>query len=31
MGQIVLYENVSLATISEELGISQYYFCRLFK
>lgn len=23
--------NVSLATISEELGISQYYFCRLFK
>lgn len=26
-----LDENVSLATISEELGISQYYFCRLFK
>lgn len=26
-----LNENVSLATISEELGISQYYFCRLFK
>lgn len=26
-----LSENVSLATISEELGISQYYFCRLFK
>jgi AraC family transcriptional regulator len=26
-----LSENVSLATISDELGISQYYFCRLFK
>lgn len=26
-----LDENVSLATISEELEISQYYFCRLFK
>ena len=26
-----LSENVSLATISEELGMSQYYFCRLFK
>jgi AraC family transcriptional regulator len=26
-----LDENVSLATISRELGISQYYFCRLFK
>lgn len=26
-----LSENVSLATLSEGLGISQYYFCRLFK
>jgi AraC family transcriptional regulator len=26
-----LSENISLATISDELGISQYYFCRLFK
>jgi AraC family transcriptional regulator len=26
-----LNENVSLATISDELSISQYYFCRLFK
>jgi AraC family transcriptional regulator len=26
-----LSENVSLATISDELGISQCYFCRLFK
>ncbi len=26
-----LSENVSLAAISDELGISQYYFCRLFK
>ncbi|MEC4984502.1 MAG: AraC family transcriptional regulator [Oscillatoria sp. PMC 1068.18] len=26
-----LNENVSLATISEKLGMSQYYFCRLFK
>lgn len=26
-----LSENVSLATISDELSISQYYFCRLFK
>ncbi len=26
-----LSENVSLAAISEELGMSQYYFCRLFK
>lgn len=24
-------ENISLATIADELGISQYYFCRLFK
>lgn len=26
-----LSENVSLAAISDELGISQFYFCRLFK
>jgi AraC family transcriptional regulator len=26
-----LSENISLATIADELGISQYYFCRLFK
>lgn len=26
-----LSENISLATISDELGMSQYYFCRLFK
>jgi len=26
-----LDEDLSLANISEELGISQYYFCRLFK
>lgn len=26
-----LNENISLATIAEELGMSQYYFCRLFK
>lgn len=26
-----LSENVSLAAIADELGISQYYFCRLFK
>jgi AraC family transcriptional regulator len=26
-----LNENVSLETIADELGISQYYFCRLFK
>jgi len=26
-----LSENISLAMISDELGISQYYFCRLFK
>ncbi|MFN5924693.1 MAG: helix-turn-helix transcriptional regulator, partial [Pseudanabaena sp.] len=26
-----LRENISLAMISDELGISQYYFCRLFK
>jgi AraC family transcriptional regulator len=26
-----LNENMSLETIADELGISQYYFCRLFK
>jgi len=26
-----LIENVSLAAIADELGMSQYYFCRLFK
>jgi AraC family transcriptional regulator len=26
-----LNKNVSLATIADEVGISQYYFCRLFK
>ncbi|MEH2245674.1 AraC family transcriptional regulator [Nostoc sp.] len=26
-----LHQDVSLVEISEELGISQYYFCRLFK